>query len=330
MKMLKKIVSVLLTAVLGCCLVCSCNNEQQTGEDELIVVGVSQVGAESDWRIANTESINYVFTEENGYRLLFDDAKQMQDNQLSAVRKYIQQKVDYIVIMPIAEEGWDAVLQEAKDAGIPVIIVDRMVNVSDDDLFTAHVGADFYLEGQKATEWMEDEFAEDDAVNIIHLQGTLGSTAQIGRTQALEDALAVHDNWNLLAQFDCDFTQAKAYELIRDYIINSDVRPEIDVVYCENDNMAFGAIEALEKYGYTCGEGGVAVISFDATKQGLEVCMEGKISLDVECNPMLGPLVENVIETIEAGGVPEKYQYVEETVFTPDMLTQELIDSRDY
>ena len=238
--------------------------------------------------------------------------------------------ISNIVIMPIAEEGWDAVLQEAKDAGIPVIIVDRMVNVSDDDLFTAHVGADFYLEGQKATEWMEDEFAEDDAVNIIHLQGTLGSTAQIGRTQALEDALAVHDNWNLLAQFDCDFTQAKAYELIRDYIINSDVSPEIDVVYCENDNMAFGAIEALEKYGYTCGEGGVAVISFDATKQGLEVCMEGKISLDVECNPMLGPLVENVIETIEAGGVPEKYQYVEETVFTPDMLTQELIDSRDY
>ena len=328
--MLKKIVSVLLTAVLGCCLVCSCNTDQTAGEDNLIVVGVSQVGAESDWRIANTESINAVFTEENGYRMLFDDAKQMQENQFGAIRKFIQQKVDYIVVMPISEEGWDAVLQEAKDAGIPVIVVDRMVNISDDDLIIAHVGADFYLEGQKATDWMEEEFADAEQVNIIHIQGTMGSTAQIGRTQALEDALSAHDNWNLLAQFDGDFTQAKAYELVRDYIIGSDARPEIDVVYCENDNMAFGAIEALEKYGYTCGEGGVAVISFDATKQGLEVCMQGKISLDVECNPMLGPLVANVIETIEAGGTPEKYQYVEETVFTPDMVTQELIDSREY
>ena len=328
--MLKKIVSVLLTAVLGCCLVCSCNADQTAGEDNLIVVGVSQVGAESDWRIANTESINAVFTEENGYRMLFDDAKQMQENQFGAIRKFIQQKVDYIVVMPISEEGWDAVLQEAKDAGIPVIVVDRMVNITDDDLIIAHVGADFYLEGQKATDWMQEEFADAEQVNIIHIQGTMGSTAQIGRTQALEDALKEHTNWNLLAQFDGDFTQAKAYELIRDYIIGSDVRPEIDVVYCENDNMAFGAIEALEKYGYTCGEGGVAIISFDATKQGLEVCMQGKISLDVECNPMLGPLVANVIETIEAGGTPEKYQYVEETVFTPDMVTQELIDSREY
>lgn len=328
--MFKKIVSVLLTAALSCFLACSCNSEQTAGEDNLIVVGVSQVGAESDWRIANTESINAVFTEENGYRMLFDDAKQMQENQFGAIRKFIQQKVDYIVVMPISEEGWDAVLQEAKDAGIPVIVVDRMVDISNDDLIVAHVGADFYLEGQKATEWMEQEFADAEQVNIIHIQGTMGSTAQIGRTQALEDALEANKNWTLLAQFDGDFTQAKAYELIRDYIIGSETRPEIDVVYCENDNMAFGAIEALEKYGYTCGEGGVAVISFDATKQGLEVCMEGKISLDVECNPMLGPLVENVIETLEAGGTPEKYQYVEETVFTPDMVTQELIDSREY
>ena len=205
-----------------------------------------------------------------------------------------------------------------------------MVNVDDDSLFTAHVGADFYLEGQKATEWMTQEFAGSESVNIIHIQGTIGSTAQIGRTQALLDALDANSNWNLLAQLDGDFTQAKTYEVISDYIISSDIRPEIDVVYCENDNSAFGAIEALEKYGYTCGEGGVRVISFDATKQALELCMAGKISLEVECNPMLGPLVKNVIDTLEAGGVPSKYQYVDETVFTPDTVTQEIIDSREY
>ena len=328
--MYKKILSILLILVLACCMICSCSGDAASGEDDLIVVGVSQVGAESDWRIANTESIKAAFTEENGYRLLFDDAKQMQENQFSAIRKFIQQKVDYIVVMPISEEGWDAVLQEAKDAGIPVIIVDRMVNISDDDLIMAHVGADFYLEGQKATEWMEQEFADAEQVNILHIQGTIGSTAQLGRTQALEDALGENSNWKLIAQLDGDFTQAKTYEVVSDYIISSDTRPEIDVVYCENDNSAFGAIEALEKYGYTCGENGVRVISFDATKQALEMCMEGKISLEVECNPMLGPLVENVIETLEAGGVPEKYQYVDETVYTPDMITQELIDSREY
>ena len=328
--MIKKIISILLISVIACCFVCSCASDQTSGEDDLIVVGVSQVGAESDWRIANTESTKAVFTEDNGYRLLFDDAKQMQENQFSAIRKFIQQKVDYIVVMPISEEGWDAVLQEAQEAGIPVIIVDRMVNVEDDSLFTAHVGADFYLEGQKATEWMTQEFAGSESVNIIHIQGTIGSTAQIGRTQALLDALDENSNWNLLAQLDGDFTQAKTYEVISDYIISSDIRPEIDVVYCENDNSAFGAIEALEKYGYTCGEGGVRVISFDATKQALELCMAGKISLEVECNPMLGPLVKNVIDTLEAGGVPSKYQYVDETVFTPDTVTQEIIDSREY
>ncbi len=328
--MMRKIISLLVLTLLACCIICSCSSDASSGDDDLIVVGVSQVGAESDWRIANTESTKAVFTEENGYRLLFDDAKQMQENQFSAIRKYIQQKVDYIVVMPISEEGWDAVLQEAKEAGIPVIIVDRMVNVDDEDLFTAHVGADFYLEGQKATEWMTEEFADAEEVNIIHIQGTIGSTAQLGRTQALEDALAENSNWNLIAQLDGDFTQAKTYEVMSDYIINSGTRPVIDVVYCENDNSAFGAIEALEKYGYTCGEGGVKVISFDATKQALELCMEGKISFEVECNPMLGPLVKNVIDTIEAGGVPSKYQYVDETVFTPDTVTQEIIDSREY
>ena len=150
--MKKKIVSALLTATM----VCGMSVVPAVGvaaADDTITVGFSQVGAESDWRTANTESMKSTFSEENGYELIFDDAQQKQENQLTAIRNFIQQEVDYIVLAPVTETGWDTVLQEAKDAGIPVIIVDRMVDVSDDSLYTAWVGSNFKLEGQKAMAW---------------------------------------------------------------------------------------------------------------------------------------------------------------------------------
>ena len=312
-------------------LLCGCAQEDSAQPEEtLIVVGISQVGAESDWRVANSESMKAVFSEKNGYRLLFDDARQIQENQIMAVRKFIQQEADYIVLMPLSETGWDSVLQEARDAGIPVILVDRMADVEDDTLYTAHVGSDFYEQGKKAVAWMEQRYTNPaEAVHIVHIQGTIGSTAQIGRTTALEEGLALHKNWQMLTRLDGDFTQAKAYEVMCSYL---DAMPEaesIDVVYCENDNEAFGAIEALEQRGYICGED-VDVICFDATRKALELCMAGKISLVVECNPLLGPPVEEIIQTLENGGTPAKQHYVEEQVFTKDTLTEELIAAREY
>ena len=312
-------------------LLCGCAQEDSAQPEEtLIVVGISQVGAESDWRVANSESMKAVFSEKNGYRLLFDDARQIQENQIMAVRKFIQQEADYIVLMPLSETGWDSVLQEARDAGIPVILVDRMADVEDDTLYTAHVGSDFYEQGKKAVAWMEQRYTNPaEAVHIVHIQGTIGSTAQIGRTTALEEGLALHKNWQMLTRLDGDFTQAKAYEVMCSYL---DAMPEaesIDVVYCENDNEAFGAIEALEQRGYICGED-VDVICFDATRKALELCMAGKISLVVECNPLLGPPVEEIIQTLENGGTPAKQHYVEEQVFTKDTLTAELIAAREY
>lgn len=302
-----------------------------SGDEKLIVIGMSQVGAESDWRVANSESMKSVFTEERGYQLLFEDAKQKQENQIAAIRKFIQQQVDYIVLMPIREGGWESVLQEAKEAGIPVILVDRMVDVEDESLYAAHVGSDFRSGGQRAADWLEQRYGRTgEDVKILHIQGTPESTAQIARTAALEQAVARRENWELLAQLDGGFTQAKTYEAVQDYLSRAGSGTDIDVVYCENDNEAFGAIQALEENGYTCGEGGVALVSFDATRGGLTLCLEGKIALAVECNPLLGPLVEQVIQTLEAGGVPEKNYYVEETCFTPDMLTQEMIDQREY
>lgn len=309
---------------------CAGAEPEQPEEEDLIVVGISQVGAESDWRVANSESMKSVFTEARGYRLLFEDARQIQENQIMAVRKFIQQRVDYIVLMPLCETGWDSVLQEARDAGIPVILVDRMVDVEDDSLYAAHVGSDFYAQGRKAVAWMEREYcASAEDVNIVHIQGTLGSTAQLGRTAALEHGIAAHDNWKLLAQLDGDFTQAKTYEVMCRYLDELPKEQNVDVVYCENDNEAFGAIEALEQRGYTCGED-VDVICFDATRNALKLCMEGEIALAVECNPLLGPLVEETIQTLEAGDIPQKHRYIEEQQFTARNLTGEIIAGREY
>ena len=320
---------------LGLALSCACGGgrtpPREPSNEDLIVVGMCQVGAESDWRVANSESMKAVFTEENGYRLLFDVARQKQENQISAVRKFIQQQVDYIVLMPISESGWDSVLQEAKEAGIPVILVDRMVNVEDESLYAAHVGSDFRAEGGLAVAWMEETFqGAEDPVRVIHVQGTPGSTAQLGRTAALEEAVEAHGNWELLAQLDGDFTQAKTYEVMTEYLSSLPGKGDVDVVYCENDNIAFGALQALEEQGCVCGEQGVRIITFDATRGALTECLRGKIALAVECNPLLGPLVEEAIQTMEAGGTPEKHRYVEEQIFTSESLTEALIESREY
>ena len=299
---MKKVLSLLLTAALALSLA-ACGgaasstpmassaapaaSTASTGGSDLIIVGFSQVGAESDWRTANTESMKSTFTEANGYKLIFDDAQQKQENQITAIRNFIQQEVDYIVLAPVTETGWDTVLQEAKDAGIPVIIVDRMIDVSDDSLYTCWVGSDFRAEGDKAVAWMEEKFADVDELNIVHIQGTIGSSAQIGRTDGLNAGVEKNSNWKILAQQTGEFTQAKGQEVMESVLKQYD---NIDVVYCENDNEAFGAIDAIEAAGLTYGvDGDITVISFDATHAGLTDTLAGKINFNVECNPLQRP-----------------------------------------
>ena len=299
--MKKKIVSALLTATM----VCGMSVVPAVGvaaADDTITVGFSQVGAESDWRTANTESMKSTFSEENGYELIFDDAQQKQENQLTAIRNFIQQEVDYILLAPVTETGWDTVRQEAKDADIPVIIVDRMVDVSDDSLYTTWIGTDSLLEGRKAAEWLNAyttaKGIDAKDVNIVDIQGTIGSTAQIGRSKGLEEGV---DNygWNLLAQQSGEFTQAKGQEVMESMLKQYD---NINVVYCENDNEAFGAIDAIEAAGKTVGSdianGEIMVMSFDTTNAGLTDTLAGKIACDVECNPLHGPRVEEIIKKL--------------------------------
>lgn len=352
--MKKKIVSALLTATM----VCGMSVVPAVGvaaADDTITVGFSQVGAESDWRTANTESMKSTFSEENGYELIFDDAQQKQENQLTAIRNFIQQEVDYILLAPVTETGWDTVLQEAKDADIPVIIVDRMVDVSDDSLYTTWIGTDSLLEGRKAAEWLNAyttaKGIDAKDVNIVDVQGTIGSTAQIGRSKGLEEGV---DNygWNLLAQQSGEFTQAKGQEVMESMLKQYD---NINVVYCENDNEAFGAIDAIEAAGKTVGSdianGEIMVMSFDTTNAGLTDTLAGKIACDVECNPLHGPRAEELIKALEAGEEVEKLNYVDEEIFATDdtvdkvkavnsldeegeydvtPITQEIIDGRAY
>ena len=312
-------------------------SEAASGETEaagntgdVITVGFSQVGAESDWRTANSESMKSTFSTENGYNLIFDDAQQKQENQIAAIRNFIQQEVDYIVLAPVTESGWDTVLQEAKDAEIPVIIVDRMVNVSDDSLYTAWVGSNFKLEGQKACEWLK-AYAEAKGmseVNIVDIQGTIGASAQIGRTEALNEAVEAN-GWNLLAQQTGEFTQAKGQEVMESMLKQYD---NINVVYCENDNEAFGAIEAIKAAGKTVGpDGDILVMSFDTTKQGITDTLSGDIIVNTECNPLHGPRVEQIIKQLQAGETPEKQAYVEEGIYAYGSdVASVTIDGTDY
>lgn len=295
--------------------------EENTAEQSLVTVGFSQLGAESDWRNTNTISMQSTFTKENGYNLIYKNGQQKQANQITAIRTFIQQGVDYIVLAPETENGWDTVLGEAREADIPVILVDRRVNVSDKSLYSCWVGSDFELEGKKMAAWIkaytEKMGMEPENIHVVNIQGTIGSTAQIGRTRALANA-ARENGWDLLAEVSGDFTEAKGREVMAGLLKRFD---NINVVYCENDNEAIGAIDAIESAGKRVGtnihRGDIMVVSFDGVNEdSIQFCKDGKISCIAECNPHHGPRVEALIEALEDGETPEKFNYVDERMFS--------------
>lgn len=329
---MKRLLSLLCCAAM-LIVTCSCGLAEQPVEDkDLIVVGFSQLGSESDWRIANTTSMINALSEENGYELIFDNAKQKQENQLTAIRNFILQGVDIIILAPVAETGWDTTLQEARSAGIPVIIVDREISVSDSRLYLSSVGSDFLLEGEQAVSWLDGELKKQgrgkEKINILHIKGTDGATSQLMRTKAIEDGVAAHPNWKISAQLWGEYTEAKGYEVVRDYLQTD---TNIDVIYSENDNMTFGAMRALDEAGITYGvDGDVMIISFDAVHRAMECCLDGRINLCVECNPLHGPRVDELIKKYLNGESIPKQTYVEEKYFTPTTVTPGIIELREY
>jgi simple sugar transport system substrate-binding protein/ribose transport system substrate-binding protein len=294
------------------------------GGDDTITMGFAQVGAESGWRTANTESIQSS-AEAAGIDLQFSDAQGEQENQISAIRSFIQQRVDVIAFSPVVETGWDAVLLEAKRANIPVILTDRSVETEQEDLFVTFLGSDFIEEGNKAGEWAVENWASTGAQwNIAELQGTTGAAPAIDRQEGFAEAIAGSPNLTVVASQSGDFTRTGGREVM-EAMLNSN--PEINAVYAHNDDMGLGAIEAIEAAGKVPGQD-IQIITVDAVRDGMQALADGKINFIVECNPLLGDqLMELAQQVLDGEEVPERV-VTEETTFTQEQAAEVLPDRK--
>jgi ABC-type sugar transport system substrate-binding protein len=289
-----------------------------------ITMGFAQVGAESGWRTANTKSIQES-AEKAGITLKFSDAQQKQENQIKAIRSYIQQKVDVIAFSPVVETGWDTVLLEAKRANIPVILTDRSVDSSDTSLYKTFLGSDFVLEGKKAGEWLVKESEGESEVNVVELQGTTGAAPAIDRKEGFAEAVKAAPQVKVVASQTGDFTRSGGKQVMEAFLKSN---PKIDVVYAHNDDMGLGAIEAIEAAGKEPGKD-IKIITVDAVKDGMTALSEGKINFIVECNPLLGDQLMDLAKKVTAGEeVPARVE-TEEGTFT-QAQAKEVLASRQY
>lgn len=300
-------------------------SEAKAGSGKTITLGFAQVGAESGWRTANTKSVQEA-AKKAGITLKFSDAQQKQENQIKAIRNFIQQKVDVIAFSPVVESGWDTVLKEAKDAGIPVILTDRAVDTKDTSLYKTFLGSDFVKEGKSAGEWLTAAYAnEQGPVNIVELQGTTGSAPANDRKAGFADAIRADGKFKIVASQTGDFTRAKGKEVMQAFLKS---QKDIDVLYAHNDDMALGAIQAIEESGKKPGTD-IKVISVDGIKDAFVAMTEGKINVVVECNPMLGDQLMELTKKVAAGeSVPPRIE-TQEGVFPQDKAAAAL-PSRNY
>jgi galactofuranose transport system substrate-binding protein len=281
-----------------------------------------QLGAESDWRTANTASIKETATTLGIKQLVFSDAQQKQENQISAMRACIQQGVDVIALPPVVEDGWDAVLTEAKNANIPVIVVDRSVS-ADKSLYAAHIGSDMALEGERAAAEFNKMLPDGGA--ILELSGTTGSGAAVGRAKGFRNKL--NPNIKILDSQTGNFTRAEAVPVMQAFL--NKYKPGVDFqgIFIHNDDMGIGAIEVLKTAGVKPGD--LKIVSVDGTRGGFQAMVDGWFQADVECNPLLGPQVFEMALKLMNGQPIDKEVLTNETVYYPDNA-KELLPSRKY
>jgi ABC-type sugar transport system substrate-binding protein len=283
-------------------------------DDGKITLGFSQVGAESGWRTANTKSVQDS-AKAAGIDLKFSDAQQKQENQIKAIRSFIQQKVDVIAFSPVVESGWDTVLKEAKDADIPVILTDRAIDSPDTSLYKTFIGSDFIEEGKKAGQWLVEQYASStEPVNIVELQGTTGSAPANDRKKGFADVIAAEPKFKVVASQTGEFTRAKGKEVMEAFLKST---PDIDVLYAHNDDMGLGAIEAIEGAGKKPGTD-IKIITVDAVRDGMQALADGKINFIVECSPLLGPQLMELVKKVHAGEPVEPRVITKETTFTQE------------
>jgi simple sugar transport system substrate-binding protein len=287
-----------------------------------VIIGFAQLGAESEWRVANTKSIKET-AEQLGIELRFSDAQQQQDNQIRAVRSLIIQKVDVIGISPIVETGWEPVFQEAKNAGIPIILVDRRAAVRE-DLYVTYLGSDFMEEGRRAATTLMQIVGGK--ANIVELVGTIGSAPAIDRYEGFRQILRAYPEMKIIDSQSGDFTRAKGKEVMRAFL-EAHGRG-ITAVYSHNDDMALGAIQAIEEYGLRPGVD-IKIVSVDAARVAFDAMIAGKLNAAIECNPLLGPqFFELALKVVNGEAVPKRVPSKED-IFLPDHAA-EILPSRQY
>jgi ABC-type sugar transport system substrate-binding protein len=312
---------------------CSGSEPKTGGADaaKTITLGFSQIGAESEWRTANTTSVQSA-AKEAGIDLRFSDAQQKQENQIKALRSFIAQRVDVIAFSPVVETGWETVLREAKAAGIPVILTDRAVQVSDENLYLSLIGSDFVEEGRKAGRWLTEYYttgAGKDVkgdINIVELQGTVGSAPANDRKKGFAEIVGADPRFKVIRSQTGDFTRAKGKEVMEAFL-KADGK-KINVLFAHNDDMAIGAIQAIEEAGLKPGTD-IIIVSIDGVKGAFEAMIAGKLNVTVECSPLLGPQLMAAVKDVVAGKQLPRRIVTEESVF-PKETAAEVLPTRKY
>ena len=326
----------LVLALGAAVLVAACNRGApksagtESGETRAVVLGFSQIGAESEWRTANSRSIQSA-AQDAGVDLRFSDAQQKQENQIKALRSFIAQRVDVIAFSPVVETGWETVLREAKAANIPVVLTDRAVEVNDDSLYLTLIGSDFVEEGRRAGRWLLEYFSNGPGkdtkgdVNIVELQGTVGSAPANDRKKGFAEIIATQPRFKIIRSQTGDFTRAKGKEVMEAFLKAEGNRAEgkkISVLFAHNDDMAIGAIQAIEEAGLKPGTD-IIIISIDGVKGAFEAMIAGKLNVSVECSPLLGPQLMAAVKDVAAGKTIPRRIVTEEGVFPKETAAEE-------
>ncbi|MGY5449782.1 ABC transporter substrate-binding protein [Agarivorans sp. MS3-6] len=288
-----------------------------------LTIGFSQIGAESAWRSAETESVK-AEAAERGYTLKFSDAQQKQENQIKAIRSFIAQGVDGIVLAPVVETGWERVLKEAKAADIPVVLVDRGIKVKDNDLYLTKVASDFIFEGKLAGSWLAQE--THGYANIVELQGGPGAAPAIDRKAGFSAIVDQFPGMTITASQTGEWTRTKGKEVMEAFLKAQG--DQIDAVYAHNDDMALGAIQAIKEYGLTPGKD-ILVVSIDGVKAAFQAMVDGDLNATVDCNPLLGPLAFDALESALKGETVDKW-IVQKDKINLQKDAAAMIDSRKF
>ncbi|MBR3484378.1 MAG: ABC transporter substrate-binding protein [Lachnospiraceae bacterium] len=324
---MKKRKSILICLILSLALCVGCSKEPEQSNEPGLLLGFSQIGSESAWRIGNTRDIEEA-AEKKGINLKLENANQKQENQIAAIRRFIAYQVDVIAFSPIVEDGWDNVLEEAKSAGIPVILVDRDISTEKEDLTACLIGADFYKEGYMAGEYLirKADSLNLEHVNIVEITGTVNSTPMRQRQAGFMDAIASDTRMNIMESIDGDFLKSRGEENMR-YLLDK-YGGDIDAVFSHNDEMTLGALPEIEKAGFIPGKD-MIIISIDGGQDAINVLKEGKINCVVECTPKLGGLLMDTALKLKSGEAVKDIIHPEEQVFSDEQDTSK-IEPRGY